>query len=522
METGTITKRLDGVFSDLTEEFQFLYNPEAPMLTRQDFMRQLEELRVFKGSSRAPSLWADLFRKLDAFGIKYEKGQPAAYYEKIIENSNLPDASAPDTRLIRAFYVNFDKYPQPQEYISRVVDRFSNAVDGWSGDTLRLRILKQFIKYGNFLREAGFGGHQAVRNYVKDKISGKVTADAICKVLDDGVFELLSAANKEQKKPDGKFGLLKVTDDLTAGKFRTGGATKRGLYMFAMAFNLTVEDAEKNLFRDYYSNNLMRFLTDAYRDGLSDYEATPTEQGINYKNFAEMIYLYFIHGNYAPEEKIRRSAQMIREVSTAENTGIRQNYDTSFYRNSLNKIFAQPPEQFQKFIIDNFDCGTSAKDAKTGKSYGIGFMQTQLEQKTSAAVQRELLQKLKREIDLSECLYGLGFVDIKTLENNFGAEPGKFNDFKTLLGCIDRLLKDERVFNSKNISRTSLAILYHHYYNAINELDVQDSGQSFEKHFRSFKSEMNEWLERAFYQPFDVKNILDVALAFSSYAYLNL
>ena len=150
-------------------------------------------------------------------------------------------------------------------------------------------------------------------------------------------------------------------------------------------------------------------------------------------------------------------------------------------------------------------------------------MQTQLEQHTAAAVQRELLQKLKRKVDINECHYGIWFVDLKTLENTFTANTNRFNDFKTLLVCIEKLLKDERIFDLKNVSRTSLAILYYYYHNELNSLDdTPNRWQNFEKHFRNFKDGLNTWLERAFYQPFSVKNILDVTLVFSSYAYLNL
>lgn len=514
MKAETITQRLDGVLDELKAEFE---NAEVPLLSRQDFLRLIEELSELGNSSRAPSVLAELFRMFDVFGLSYEKGQPVEYYAKIIEAAELPEAGDLEARIFRALYANFDKYPLPQEYMTRVVDKFSNAADGWSGDTLRLRILKQFIKYGDYLRSAGFGGHLEIKNYVKPKISGKMTAAAVCQHLDDGIFERLKTANKEQKKPDGKFGLLKLVDDLAAGKFRTGGATKRGLYMFAMVFNMTTADLERYLFRDYYSNNLMRFITGAYRDGLGDYE-TPSGQGINYKNFAEMIYLYFLNSDGTPENKIRLSAQMIREVKT-ENS-VRRDFPTIFYRDIQSEIFNQPPAQFKKFIADNYECGTYATDSKTGKAYGIGFMQAQLEQNTAAAIQKELLQKLSKLLDIRECRYGLWFVDLKALDL---PDSPRLRDFKILLECMDKLLKDDKNFEPKNASRTSLAVIYYYYYNELhNTSDAPDSRQNFSKHLRNFKSGLNKFLERAFYQPFDARNFFDVALAFSSYAYLNL
>ena len=514
MKAGTITQKLDLVLNELEAEFK---NSAVPLLSRQDFLRLIEELRDIGNSSRAPSVLAELFRMFDAFGLNYEKGQPVEYYAKIIEAAELPEAGDLEARMFRALYANFDKYPLPQEYITRGVDKFANAADDWHGDTLRLRILKQFIKYGDYLRGAGFGGHLEIKNYVKPKISGKITAAAVCQHLDDGIFDSLKTANKEQKKPDGKFGLVKLSDDLATGKFRTGGATKRGLYMFAMVFSMTGADLEKHLFRDYYSNNLMRFITDAYREGLGDYE-TPSGQGINYKNFAEMIYLYYLNGDYTPEDKIRLSAQMIREVRTE--TSARRDFSTIFYSGITSKIFAQPPTQFKKFIVDNYDCGTSATDSKTGKTYGIGFMQAQPEQNTAVAIQQELLKKLSKLLDVRECRYGLWFVDLKALDL---PDSPRLRDFKILLECLDKLLKDEKIFEPKNVSRTSLVVIYYYYYNELhNTSDAPDTRQNFENHLRNFKDGLDKFLERAFYQPFDARNFFDVALAFSSYAYLNL
>ena len=281
---------------------------------------------------------------------------------------------------------------------------------------------------------------------------------------------------------------------------------------------MTGTDLEKYLFRDYYSNNLMRFITDAYRNGLGDYEMTPSGQGINYKNFAEMIYLYFLSSDYIPEDKIRLSAQMIREVRTETST--RKDFPTIYYRGITSKIFTQTPTQFKKFIVDNYDCRTSITDSKTGKSYSIGFMQAQLEQNTASAIQKELLQKLSKLLDVSECRYGLWFVDLKALDVS---DSSRFRDFKILLECLDKLLKDENLFDPKNASRTSLAVIYYYYYNELhNTSDEPDSRKNFEKHLRNFKSGFDKLMKRAFYQPFDTRNFFDVALAFSSYAYLNL
>ena len=138
-----------------------------------------------------------------------------------------------------------------------------------------------------------------------------------------------------------------------------------------MCFGVTAtadNDIEKNLFHDYYSNNLIRFITDDYRDGIIDYELIPSGQSINYKNFAEMIYLYYIAGDYSLQDKIKFSAQMIRDVQSdgASQKSV-QARDTVFYRNFCSEIFDKLPAEFKEFVMSNYNCSTRAIDPKSGK-----------------------------------------------------------------------------------------------------------------------------------------------------------
>ena len=90
---------------------------------------------------------------------------------------------------------------------------------------LRLRILKQFIKYGNYLEDAGFRGRAAIQKYVGRRTNKKVQENDVLTDLDDGVFDVLGGASKAQRRPNGTYGLLKAADDLASGKFRMGGTT---------------------------------------------------------------------------------------------------------------------------------------------------------------------------------------------------------------------------------------------------------------------------------------------------------
>ena len=75
------------------------------------------------------------------------------------------------------------------------------------------------------------------------------------------------------------------------------------------------------------------------------------------------------------------------------------------------------------------------------------------------------------------------------------------------------------VDNAAEITRTDIVVAYYYYYNALHFGEEQ--WRNFREVWDSFKTGIDNYLEKAFYQTFDGKNILDVLVAFSAYAYLN-
>ena len=144
--------------------------------------------------------------------------------------------------------------------------------------------------------------------------------------MDDGIFDVISNRPsrekdeskdkfKERKKEfRKKYELILIIDDLANGRFRTNQSTKKDLYIFAMVFDMTFNyknrdlkqipynDIRTELFEKYYTNNIKRVynvnqngeLNQAmnWSDYSIQYEAIPAESGINYKNFAELVYVY--------------------------------------------------------------------------------------------------------------------------------------------------------------------------------------------------------------------------------------
>lgn len=78
------------------------------------------------------------------------------------------------------------------------------------------------------------------------------------------------------------------------------------------------------------------------------------------------------------------------------------------------------------------------------------------------------------------------------------------------------------VSSANAVTRTSMIVAYYYYYNALHEDDGNDKWKNFEEVFNNFKKDIDPKLEAAYYQPLSGKNIFDVLVAFSSYAYLNI
>ncbi len=610
MKTGTITRKIDSALSSLDKEFSTLYGKE-------DFKHKIRLLRQAEGKSNRPSILASLYEMLDACGVPYERGRNTSYYEDLIQSPLVEEHSNMEERMLLALYREYRKYPSPDVYMLRIVERLSCPDDGWNEDSLRVRILKQFIRYGRFMEwkdDSGktvtlAGGKREIQKYVKQKL-GKNKApseEEVLRYLDDGIFlafeleiadarsrlnEMGEEAKAEKKKArekikalgklSGKYGLLKLADDLAAGKFRTQGSTKRCLYWFGMVYPMTYytgkgdqeydswSDLEKNLFQDYYTNNLMRFITDAYKGRLCEYELDPPGQGINYKNFAEVIYLYFIAKDYTPLEKIRRSAEMIKRVQEKylkQTKGCfkAKQQETVFYRayfcadkeqfheNALNLS----EKEFEQFVCDNYDCSTYVNDESGTDGRRVGELQIASEQNTAYKNYQKILKKLHdMEVELEHCNYGLWFTDVSAFrkkghkilsDKRHDLDKGKFEEFMELLFAINSFLgytvlekvseqskakereqisrmKTKALFvqSAKDITRTSMIVAYYYYYNALHEGDGKDQWKNFGEVFRSFKSGVDEILLQSYYQPLNGKSIFDVLVVFSSYAYLNL
>ena len=542
------------------------------MLSRKDFEAKLMQLRDARPSQK-PGLCAILCEMFAARGIACKPGMEYSYYEALVQESDIPDFRDIETRILDGMLSCFAEYPTPSEYMQRIVDRLSDPADGWEADSLRLRILKQLIRYGNCLVYQGetekvhvYGGEGYLKKYAKAR-TGKTpkTAEEILQAVDEQVFDVLETANKAQKKQDGTYGLLKMADDLARGIFKAGGATKRDLYHFAIVFGMTyssgstaddASDIEKNLFEDYYTNNLMRFVTDSGAGEPGSVEMDPSGQGINYKNFAEMVYIYFISKNYPPAEKLRRASEMIERLKSGGHPAVKmEDTSTKFYTTLFTDEILQMSETaFEAFIAENYDCDVEFENVdKNGRLYigRKGVLQVRTSQDTAFSIYSALQSQIRRELGdaddpLKACSYGLWFTDVAALEKAVRNSPQTLSSHRTpeelerfvrLLNGINHFLgcqmNEQECRTAERMTRTALIAAYYYCYNLHNENTAGKSLLDVYRDYTDTSVSYAEWAENGYgfpglnsllseagYQPISDKSIFDIAVIFSSYAYL--
>ena len=136
-----ITRRLEAVLNGLQDEFRSLY-------TREDFEWAVGELARSEGRSDHSSKKKKLFRMFDCCGISYEKYRDLDYYKDLVRSIDVPSADDIEDRLLYALYSVYEKYPAPDEYMERLVNRLCSPEDGWEASSLWLPGISSRIAAG--------------------------------------------------------------------------------------------------------------------------------------------------------------------------------------------------------------------------------------------------------------------------------------------------------------------------------------------------------------------------------------
>lgn len=198
-----------------------------------------------------------------------------------------------------------------------------------------------------------------------------------------------------------EYKLLKIADKLANAVFSSQKKTKEYLYVFAIAFDIRkvenghperITDIEKNLFWDYYADNIVNNLpkvagfgdaSDVFIDGY----------GINYKNFAEVIFLWSLdQKDMTPAGRLKKAYEIIEDCKNKGKTETEfldddsKAFDkkTEIYKDEFSIIKELPEEKLKEYIIKKYPC----------KSNDSGIMQICSEQRTAEDIIQEQEKKV--------------------------------------------------------------------------------------------------------------------------------
>ena len=378
--------------------------------------------------------------------------------------------------------------------------------------------------------------------------------------------KLFDAAKDRSRKKVKSPELLRVCRDVAEGRFKTAAEMKEILYILAFAFDMTVfngadgesydfsRDVKKQLFEDYYCDNIMRYLYNYQENGV--YE-DPVGITIQYKNFAEIVYLYWLSKSgdkFTPYSKFCNAKEMLeriikthkqseKQLSSLKNqeskkyqkaraTTDKKDKITMVYRNwfygneenmdyygerdlEINELFAYTSDEFEEFILDNYDI--DVQKHYTGNLSREAFENAN-EQNSAKIVYNDLLGKIKSfgvdefELDFFKPFYA--GIDSETEDDS-----EKALKFDSLIGKMNAVLKDVLESPDENsVTRTKIMLMYCCYF--IHENSADDYTEIFESFSGEYIDELNEYLYECSYQRFSKKNLLDVMLLYMAFVTL--
>lgn len=239
--------------------------------------------------------------------------------------------------------------------------------------------VRQHVKYSDLPVDTTIFLEDLIR-YTEDVFKGvtkaKVKKDRSLGALYESKL-LYNSRNSDRKTTPNP--ILLLADDLANGRFRMFGVTREYLYRFAIVFGMTAatpgqpadeeRDIEKNLLFDYYSSNNLFFTksknncqdkkddSNKNKSKKSDVSEVSGE-GINWKNFVEVVYLYYICcDGLTRKERLRKAEKTISSLKK-KNTQQNNHFNTQYFRNNIickEKFFSLPESELESFIESHYD-----------------------------------------------------------------------------------------------------------------------------------------------------------------------
>ena len=600
----TLTRRMNSVSEGLKE---------LNLITRDDFRRKIRELELCDEDEKATVL-GEIRRMFKAFGVTEIRDDPTADDLKalLLNTPGIPtreQLSGSVYDKLADLYMR-NPFPSPEEYIARIArDRIDPA---WQQDPLRLQLLKSFLRAWDGLQAAGCTLAYPAE-YVAEKTGiRKPSAEDILLHIDDGIFDRAAAEKEgflreqrelqekkklaptaEEKKNlnrlieaadgrmRGKFrnirsaaGLLKLSEDLASGRFGNDETVREEIYIFAAVFGLTYRtegaggwgggsaaDIEDAMFRDYYSNNYLRYVSGRNPGMRNGGEIqNPTGKGINYKNYMEVIFLYYLRRDLPAAEKLARVYRTAAEVHEAYTDGAGPGPaggpvpPTLKYRDDVRipvpgdsrSVLLLDEEPFKAWLVRNCDCSLAPKSSQVfsirSEQQTAVSMYKKLWDYREAARQEELPSGGNPDADGqpqadtgSDC-WGLSCFEPRIRSAGAAVKSVEAGEtcvdtldertkFDIILYEIDRDLKDvrkpEAFLKTGKVSRSDFMKLYYQCFMDRLGEDDDPSGKIFSVLWDNFCDGVNQYLVPALFLPVDGRNLYDLVLVYSAYCLSN-
>ena len=543
------TVRMQGIAEDIGGDFSSYY-------TKEDAAKEMRT--IARGQSSARRAKASLESMLRGTGVsaKWDAQGKLANPEEIL--SAFPDEEELEARMYRVMHEVYLRFPTSENYMKRIVRRLGDP--DFRDDSVRVAIVKQFLRHTDYCVKP-------VLDYISDhlsdegkakykKLKGAEKKEFGITHADENMFQALTEYTKtgdRRKDRDNlknlqkKYRLLLMANDLAAGKFHTNGGTRADLYRLAIAFGMTVYtdeeaesydsrlDIEKNLFYEYYQDNLLRYISENYRGNASSVEAEPTGEGINYKNFAEIIYLYYLQNKeLSAAEKLKRAEDMIRDCAkmasqpeyaekAASDLYAPDGFSfTGTYKDMyFSDLCSVPESELVEFICENFYI---PPETKAGSKLAAAS-----DENTARTEYADMMEEIR--------LYQTGNPEDNDIGSGFDFESRELacsddGEYIEVLKMLDEKLHIKRKGNTTlfslpeeaRITRTDMIALYYYLYIFLNETDAGPEREHIPlpQIVDEFSSNVNQYLVASRFQKFTTKNLFDMFVVFALYRQLNI
>lgn len=253
----------------------------------------------------------------------------------------------------------------------------------------RLLILKQFVKQFGWCEgvkgdDSHGRGFECLR--LKEWIGERDFGQAAEELTED-VFDRLVEIRSETRSMNAEqnnLQLVNIAKDLGAGHFQKNKNNREPLYIFAIAFEMTLSfknqlpcpgdenymtDIRKNLFFDFYTDNLINKV----EGGDTKKEKDISGYGINYRNYAEAAYLRSICASGSALEKLREASEIISRCESSEEARSLEYFEsfeerpeeflanrrTEYHRNALKRHLKDNVDDFCRFLLEDYVCRSS-------------------------------------------------------------------------------------------------------------------------------------------------------------------